>query len=314
MWASCVRMALDQHGLITLAQGSSLGCSAESLRRRVRSGELARILPGVYRLPGETVSWHQRVMAACLWAGPSGAASHSTAAALLSLRGFPCDGPVHVSAAKNPQGLPSWVKAHRVSSPLRGLVLVGPIPTTPTWRTLLDLGSVAQVGDVERALDHALHRRLVSLPQLRWAVESNGRAHHRGTAVLARALAVRAPGYEPPESELEAIFYRLIDASDLPTAKRQAGVGDRRCDLLFEAAGLVVEVDGWETHGTREAFEDDRARDRAMVARGLRVLRFTWNDVARNSAAVIDQIRDSLNKNVRHTQVFEKSTRAPEDR
>src|SRR5207244_13229596 len=114
--------------------------------------------------PGAAVRRHRRVMAACLWAGPGVAASHSTAAALLSLRGFSCAGPVHISAAKNPQGLPSWVKAHRISGVLRGMVLVGPIPTTPTWRTLVDLGSVAQAADVERALDHALHRRLVSLP------------------------------------------------------------------------------------------------------------------------------------------------------
>lgn len=314
MWASCLRLALDQHGLITVAQGASLGCSAAKLRRRVGSGELERVLPGVYRLSGRRVTWHQRVMAACLWAGPGGAASHSTAAALLGLRGFSCEGRVHISSGKNPQGLPSWVKAHRISSVLRGVVLVGPIPTTPAWRTLVDLGSVAEIPDVERALDHALHRRLVSLPQLRWAVESNGRACHRGTAVLARALAVRAPGYEPPESELEAILYRLIEASDLPPAKRQAGLGDRRCDLLFEAAGLVVEVDGWETHGTRGAFEDDRARDRAMVVSGLHVLRFTWNDVAHNPAMVIDQIRGSLNKKGPQTPVFEKSRAAPGDR
>src|SRR5207245_7975731 len=98
--------------------------------------------------------------------------------------------------------------------------------------------------------------------------------------VLRELVDARKPGYEPPESELEAIFYRLVEASDLPPARRQVGLGARRCDLLFEAEGLVVEVDGWERHGTREAFEDDRARDRAMRRRGLRVLRFTWNDLA----------------------------------
>ena len=42
---------------------------------------------------------------------------------------------------------------------------------------------------------------------------------------------------------------------------------------------LVVEVDGWESHGTRSAFEDDRARDARLKLLGFDVLRFTWRQV-----------------------------------
>jgi hypothetical protein len=47
-------------------------------------------------------------------------------------------------------------------------------------------------------------------------------------------------------------------------------------DFLWPSRRLVVETDGWETHGTREAFEADRAKDAALTAAGYRVLRFTW--------------------------------------
>jgi very-short-patch-repair endonuclease len=37
-----------------------------------------------------------------------------------------------------------------------------------------------------------------------------------------------------------------------------------------------VETDSWEAHGHRAAFENDRARDAALQAIGLIVVRFTW--------------------------------------
>jgi very-short-patch-repair endonuclease len=46
-------------------------------------------------------------------------------------------------------------------------------------------------------------------------------------------------------------------------------------DFRWTAQRLIVEVDGFETHGTRAAFERDRARDRALLAAGWRVARIT---------------------------------------
>jgi len=292
-----VRLALTQHGLITMAQAGSVGCRPATLRSRVARGDLIRVLPSVYRLAAVAPTWHQRVLAVVLWGELGAAASHSSAAALLGFKGFRTD-EIHVSGLRNPQRLPAWAKLHRIAAPVRALVVVRSIPVTPPWRTLVDLGCVAPERDVERALDDALRRRLVSLPQLRWALGSQGRQHHRGTSVLRRLVEARGPDHVPPESDLEAILYRLVEASDLPPARRQAALGERRADLLFEAEGLVVEVDGWETHGTREAFEDDRARDRAMLRRGLRVLRFTWNDLANRPAEVIEEIRGTLHQSV----------------
>ena len=42
---------------------------------------------------------------------------------------------------------------------------------------------------------------------------------------------------------------------------------------------LVVETDGWDTHRTRQAFEDDRAKDAALTAAGYTVVRFTWRQL-----------------------------------
>jgi hypothetical protein len=47
-------------------------------------------------------------------------------------------------------------------------------------------------------------------------------------------------------------------------------------DFCWPAHHLIVETDGWDTHGNRAAFEADRARDAALQAAGYNVLRFTW--------------------------------------
>ena len=53
-------------------------------------------------------------------------------------------------------------------------------------------------------------------------------------------------------------------------------------DFLWRAERLIVELDGWESHGTRSAFEQDRARDTRLTLLGFEVLRFTWRQVEEN--------------------------------
>jgi very-short-patch-repair endonuclease len=61
-------------------------------------------------------------------------------------------------------------------------------------------------------------------------------------------------------------------------------------DFLWRAERLIVETDGWESHGTRKAFEDDRRRDRRLSVAGWTVVRFTWRDVEREPAEVIETL------------------------
>jgi len=49
---------------------------------------------------------------------------------------------------------------------------------------------------------------------------------------------------------------------------------------------LIVETDGRESHGTRQAFERDRRRDRRLMLLGYRVVRFTWLDIHQRPAEV----------------------------
>ena len=50
-------------------------------------------------------------------------------------------------------------------------------------------------------------------------------------------------------------------------------------DFLWTDARLIVEVDGFESHGTFKAFKGDRRRDVDLMLERFRVARFTWDDV-----------------------------------
>jgi very-short-patch-repair endonuclease len=119
---------------------------------------------------------------------------------------------------------------------------------------------------------------------------SNG---HRGKAALTTATA-----QEPrlTRNELEAIFLRLVRQAGLPEPKTNFPLialdhPAREVDFYWPTYRLVVETDGWETHGTRAAFKRDRRKDAALVAAGMRVTRFTYDDVAYDGATVARRLR-----------------------
>ena len=105
-------------------------------------------------------------------------------------------------------------------------------------------------------------------------------------------------GDKPPDSVLEPALARVLLRHGLPTAvfHRRVRAGGRvfEVDFAYPELRIVIEVDGWQHHGRRDAFERDRARDAALVAAGWVVLRFTWLQVTRRPAWVAAQIAATL--------------------
>jgi very-short-patch-repair endonuclease len=71
-------------------------------------------------------------------------------------------------------------------------------------------------------------------------------------------------------------------------------VGPYEVDFLWRELNVVVETDGWETHGTRSAFEADRARDAELKSCGYDVVRFTYRQVWHEDALVARRLRGFL--------------------
>ena len=65
-------------------------------------------------------------------------------------------------------------------------------------------------------------------------------------------------------------------------------------DAAWHDHRLIAELDGFATHGTRTAFEDDRSRDRELLVAGYRVTRITWRQLAEDEHALAQALRSLL--------------------
>jgi very-short-patch-repair endonuclease len=92
---------------------------------------------------------------------------------------------------------------------------------------------------------------------------------------------------------LEDRFLALCDRHGIPRPATQQGRSPR-VDFVWPDARVVVEVDGWRAHGTRDAFQRDRATTNALQLAGYVVLRFTHEDLTRRPERVAAQVRAAL--------------------
>jgi very-short-patch-repair endonuclease len=116
---------------------------------------------------------------------------------------------------------------------------------------------------------------------------------------LGRALLEsRAIRRNVTKQALELRFLAFLHAHGLPRPQVNATVDltpkPREVDCLWPERRLVAELDGFATHGTRSAFEDDRARDRSLQVAGDRVIRVTWRHLTHDEAVLAAQMRALL--------------------
>ena len=72
---------------------------------------------------------------------------------------------------------------------------------------------------------------------------------------------------------------RWLTGAGLPPPRQQYRVRINgktyKLDLAYPDDLVGMEPDGWDTHGTRTAFDEDRARANALALAGWLVLRYT---------------------------------------
>src|SRR5207302_39175 len=149
--------AESQHGLITRDNARLAGVSEKQLRTLVDRGLLERITPQLFRTTGSVRTWHQRLMAAVLNAGPGAVASHETGAALWRVPGFsPWQLEVSRPAGRRVRH-PLAIVHHTLYLPDHHVRVVEGIPVTSPARTLFDIAGSSGVHPMraDRALENA---------------------------------------------------------------------------------------------------------------------------------------------------------------
>lgn len=287
-----------QHGVVSRTQMLQLGFSSRAIERRKAAGELVGVHPGVYRAAVAPMTDMQQLWAALVAAGDQAVVSHRAAGELWSLRGVTAKVPEISVIHERPRLRGCHLHRMQSLSPPDVVLRDDALPITSVARTILDLGAVVHPTQVGRAAIDALHRRLVTWPQLAEIVVREGRRGRAGTAALRRFMAREEPGVAALESELEVRFWELVRAFGLRVPVRQLVVqgGGRkfRIDFAYPELLLAMEVDGVAWHGTAADRRRDRERDRALDALGWTVLRFRWEDVVWRPELVVARINAAL--------------------
>lgn len=308
-----LRSLLDRHhGLLERATVLQV-VPSWVLDRATGTGELVRLLPGVYAdarlLPPaaptdpptdqlDRLEPGQRHRAAALYAAGRGVLSSRTALHIWGVRDQPPGEPLHldVPVRSGLRSRRSLIVHQRPAS----AVVRGGVPVTPLEHSLIRAWPMLTTAERTQPVIRAVNDRRTTPERIDAALAAAPRLGHR--AELRALLARLAAGCRSP-LEIWGHDHVFVGPS-MPAFRRQERirVGGRvyYLDMYAEAERVDIELDGATAHGDPRQRELDLRRDAALAAVGILVLRFAHRrlvyeveQVRRETVAVLRSRRGS---------------------
>ncbi len=257
-----------------------------------------RLLPlhrGVYAVGHRRLTWHGRCLAAVLAAEPNetgevvwpAVASHGSAAYLWRIFRYAPE-TIDVTA-------PIRRRAKRQFRVHFSSILLSEdrrerhgIPVTSVPRLLLDMAARSRPDQLGRYLERAEEHELFDLVAVEEILTRAG--GHRGRRPLQRALAIYQPDPTFTRSGVERRFRELVRDAGLPAPAMNFSAVGYELDAYWERERFAVELDVYETHGTRAAFERDRVRQEDLKLAGIEMTRVTGPRLKREPGRVMERI------------------------
>ena len=290
-----IESALRHHGVIGRDEAIALGATDHFIQQRLATGRWRRAHPDAYVVGAAPLTPHQRLMAACVAAGPDAVASHRAAAWLWGFEGF-TSAPTELTVANGRGPVPCGVIVHSSKrfDPVDRTVQAS-IPVTTRERTLVDLGAVVRPLRVEMALESYL-RKGGSIARVRQRLDALGGRGCRGVGVLREVLDGRKPG-RAAGSPLEVRFTRLLRDAGARLPERQYAIPVGRGELYVVDAAYVetkvaIELQGGQYHDSARAVRRDRRRFTWLARLGWTGVEFTADEIRNQPEYVIGTLLD----------------------
>lgn len=284
-----------QHGTLARVQLLALGVTQRQIQRRVRSGHLHRISPGVYAVGRRRLTPEGDRMAAFLAAG-SGARlsgwSGATQRLLLPQAGSRVD--LAIPSERRVR-LPGIVVTRTRLIPSEVSIANG-IPTHTVARLLLDLARRRDdLEALEWAWRQAIYNKTLALDAVQVVLGDHD--GEPGTAALRALCDRRATLMGTLRNRFELRMLSIIREAGLPeplcNEPYVVGPGiTLRPDFRVPSLNLVLESDGRAGHDDVEFVLTDDERDRLYRRRGNTVLRYGWWEAKRERGRVLNELRD----------------------
>jgi hypothetical protein len=173
------------------------------------------------------------------------------------------------------------------------------VPLTSVPRTIIDLARTLPFAEGVAAADSALHTGLTSKTALGAMIADCPR-----WPGLQRARKVTAFSDARSESVLESLSRAVFHQFGLPPPDLQVWVGNDdevigRADFLWRRYNTIGEADGAAKYQTPARARAQLERDARLRAAGYEVVHFTWAQITRVPAQVVDSVRLAFTRGAR---------------
>lgn len=264
-----VELAERQAGLLRHGQLNGLGVSDDAIEARLRTGRLHRRHRGVYTL-GHRLLTPRGCWLAAVWAVEGGVLSHLSAAAFYGwvTRELAEQHVTTPGKARSRAGL----VVHRVGTlDERDVQRFPLLAVTRRARTILDLAAVLPYTELRTIVDRIRDLDLHAVRQAQQRVP-----HRIGTTKVRRLLGHLEAH---TRSEFERRYLRFCRRNGLPLPDGvNVRVAGFTVDCVYEAARIIVELDGRAFHARQDQMRRDRRRDRKSLRAQFATVRFVWED------------------------------------
>jgi Protein of unknown function (DUF559) len=264
------------------------------LRRLTRGGYVPASL--VTAQLGDRAGEHAVLAAAILAVTPAAVASHRSAALIHGLDLLSRETGETVAVTRPPGGTSSrtgrpGICLHIAALPDGHVTTRRGLPVTSVARTVIDLARTSSFMAGVVVADSALHTKQTSKAEL--LSVSTACAGWRG---IQTARQVAAFCDARPESVLESVSRVVFADRGLPPPELQVWVGNEtemigRADFLWRAYRTVAEADGAIKYADPSRAMAQLERDARLRAAGFEVVHFTWPEITRVPAKVVDSIK-----------------------
>jgi very-short-patch-repair endonuclease len=273
---------------VTREQLLAAGGSRRTIDRWIAAKQLIPVYRGVYAVGHVQSNPVNAANAALLAGGPRSALAGACGLVLWGVwRHWPKQLEIVTAADRRPSSL---LVHHSTTLLQRDVRKIQGLRVTSPARTLLDSAERLNPYQLTRAINDLRLRDLLSIENLQDVSERN--PTHPAVTLLQPHLEFAQP--EPTRSELEDRFLPILRRHRLPTPQINVHVAGYRVDAYFPDQRLIVELDGWKPHRTRERFLGDRRQDLAILAAtGIPTVRLPHEDV---SDAIVAQLGRALNR------------------
>jgi very-short-patch-repair endonuclease len=163
------------------------------------------------------------------------------------------------------------------------------VPMTTPARTAADLATVLPLQDAVAAIDALLHRRLTTKEDIIAAAED--------AMALASVVLVLAQTDERAESALESISRIVLRLLGVETPELQHDIRDAegkfvaRVDFWWARYRVAGEADGLLKYDADSgALRREKLRQEAIEQTGVRVVRWTWDEITRTPHVVVERL------------------------